>query len=164
MMAVELKKPEPVNDRCAKCQQPLFCERCNTHPTHKPYPKQAISQLVREIAPTAKWLFESLDKARNTLLHGGRLNSIESELPCTTEYLIDTLAKLTREILWRDMKKRLASGHPPRLHMTAPSTYLHYDLHAAVAIKSDLGAKRGEKPDIRKAPEISVTFTAVPEK
>ena len=45
LVAQITKEPDKVNDLCAVCNQPLYCQTCATHSKHKPYAKQAIKQL-----------------------------------------------------------------------------------------------------------------------
>ena len=39
-------------DKCPQCKSPLYCESCETHPTHRPYAKQAIRALIQAVAKT----------------------------------------------------------------------------------------------------------------
>lgn len=47
LVAIETKAPDPVPDACPKCRGPLYRKVCDLHPTHRPYPKQAIQALFR---------------------------------------------------------------------------------------------------------------------
>jgi hypothetical protein len=56
-----------VHDKCPKCGGMLYCEACNDHPKHRPYPKQAIRELIDSIVgKKGKNFFNAFDKARNT--------------------------------------------------------------------------------------------------
>jgi hypothetical protein len=96
LAAQMLKQPAKVPSKCPHCQEPLYCQKCRKHPVHRPFPAQAISQLIERVHPeNANEIFDTLGKIRHTLVHGDRLRSIESELPCTTEEAINTLAFIT---------------------------------------------------------------------
>ena len=46
-IVAEFQKPtEKVHDKCPHCQSPLYCEKCEKHPEHRPYAKQAIRALM----------------------------------------------------------------------------------------------------------------------
>jgi hypothetical protein len=49
ILAEYQKAPEKVTDKCPHCRSSLYCETCKTHPTHRPYPKQAIRALIQGV-------------------------------------------------------------------------------------------------------------------
>jgi len=36
---------QKVADKCSRCHEPLFCQKCNEVPYHRPYPIQAIEKI-----------------------------------------------------------------------------------------------------------------------
>lgn len=45
------KSTEKVHDKCPHCQSKLYCEKCEKHPSHRPYAKQAIRALMKAADP-----------------------------------------------------------------------------------------------------------------
>src|SRR6202049_2203875 len=43
------KSTEKGPDACPICRSPLYCETCKMHPTHRPYAKQAIRELLKAV-------------------------------------------------------------------------------------------------------------------
>src|SRR5579862_8623776 len=76
------KSTERVADVCPKCRSPLYCETCQTQPTHRPYAKQAIRALLKAVdGDCDDATIDRLDKTRNSLMHGSTLKEIEDSLP-----------------------------------------------------------------------------------
>jgi len=49
-IVAEYQKPsEKISDKCPRCGSPLYCDSCEAHPTHRPYPKQAIRALMQAL-------------------------------------------------------------------------------------------------------------------
>jgi hypothetical protein len=102
--AQTLKRPEKVNSKCPQCHQKLYCETCQKHPTHRPFPADAIRQVVERVHPhNCAEVFETLQKMRHTLMHGERLEAVADELPCTEEQAVNKLAygKRLLKAVWR---------------------------------------------------------------
>jgi hypothetical protein len=92
------KSTEKVADTCPKCRSPLYCETCQTHPTHRPYAKQAIRTLLKAVdANCDDATIDRLDKTRNSLMHGSTLKEIEDSMPEPHEQIVDVLGHL----LWK---------------------------------------------------------------
>jgi hypothetical protein len=92
------KSTEKVPDACPKCRSPLYCETCQTHPTHRPYAKQAIRDLLKAVDQNCDdETIARLDKTRNSLMHGATLKEIEATLSQPHEQIVDVLGRL----LWR---------------------------------------------------------------
>lgn len=101
IVAQALKTTEKRNSQCPRCHGRLYCEACKTHPTHRPYPGEAIRDLVGRVDPAhGSDVFETLQKVRHTLLHGNRIESIVAELPCNPQQAVDTLARVTWWAIW----------------------------------------------------------------
>ena len=124
----EFQKPtKRVHDKCSKCQSALYCEKCDDHPTHKPYAKQAIRQLMMESDKTCdEAIVTMLDETRNNLLHGSTLKEIESKLPEPHESVVNVLGKILWWALVHQFPREMFDG---TLILDSPSTYLHYKLN-----------------------------------
>ncbi|MEZ5654389.1 MAG: hypothetical protein R3E04_00635 [Sphingobium sp.] len=131
----EFQKPKvKVNDKCPHCQSPLYCEKCETHPQHRPYAKQAIRALLIEADNECdEATVALLDKTRNSLMHGATLREIERSLPDPHESVVDTLGKLLFKALVRQFPVEMFDGS---LMMGVPNTYLHYTATAVAHIQT----------------------------
>jgi hypothetical protein len=95
VVALVVKTAAPVPDKCPKCRTPLFCPACNASHLHRPYPKQAIEELFqRLIKDTPDDFFKQVSRARNMLMHGEELRSIEEELRVEFATLVDKMGRL----------------------------------------------------------------------
>ena len=93
--AEALKGNDKVPSKCPRCHGKLYCENCQEHPLHRRYPGEAIHQVVERVQPqNVDEIFKTLQSIRHTLMHGGRIASIDS-LPCTAEEAVDKLAWIT---------------------------------------------------------------------
>ena len=92
------KSTDKVPDKCPKCQSPLYCKSCKTHPVHRPYARQAIRALLKAADKECdEATIERLVKTRNSLMHGSTLKEIEDSLPQPHEQIVDVLGRL----LWK---------------------------------------------------------------
>lgn len=90
------KGTEKIPSKCPKCKQPLFCECCGEHPTHRRYAGEAIQQLIARVQQiNSDEVFKTLQIIRHTLMHGGRISSVLNQLPCTDEEAVNKLAFVT---------------------------------------------------------------------
>ncbi len=122
ILAEHQKSPEKVNDKCPVCKSGLYCETCKTHPTHKPYPKQAIRDLIEAVdAACDEQTVDALDKTRNALMHGATLTEIEKSLPKPGEDMVDVLGRILFMALVHQFPKELFQE---KIHMGSPSTYI----------------------------------------
>ena len=116
------KSSAKVNDKCPVCKTALYCESCETHPTHKPYPKQAIRDLIVAVdASCDGQTIDALDKTRNALMHGATLKEVEKSLPKAGEDMVDVLGRILFMALVRQFPKELFKE---KIHMGSPSTYI----------------------------------------
>jgi hypothetical protein len=131
----EFQKPSAkVNDKCPSCQSALYCEKCDTHPTHRPYPKQAIRTLLMSVDKNCdEATVTLLEKTRNSLMHGATLKEIESSLPDPHESVVDTLGKLLWKALVHQFPREMFDGS---LVMGQPSTYIDYKTNAVGHIQT----------------------------
>lgn len=86
------KATEKVNDACPKCRGNLFCNACNAFPTHRPYPKQAIQQLLEKTMNAGGAEFFALaSDVRNAIMHGEDVSAIERDRGIELASLVNTL-------------------------------------------------------------------------
>jgi hypothetical protein len=158
-----LKSTDRAPSRCPVCRGPLYCERCETHPTHRPYPGEAIRQVIARVqAENPGEIFETLQKIRHTLMHGDRLATIEHELPCTTDQAVTKLAQVT----WNAIAALFdtpTGAVPNQLMFGQPDTVLRHTLVARVDVLTELLADH-ENPRIENFPNFnfSVDFRMSP--
>lgn len=127
------KSTDKVNDKCPTCKSPLYCEVCSTHPTHKPYAKQAIATLLKTVDKNCNdEVFERLDKTRNGLMHGKTLKEIwrEDKEP---EQIVDVLGALVFKALLFQFPRAWFDGS---INMVIPSTYIHRRLSAVAHVQT----------------------------
>ncbi len=134
LVAEHQKSPEKVPDRCPQCRSPLYCETCKTHPTHKPYSKQAIEALLKAIDKECDdATIERLDKTRNSLMHGSTLKEIEDSLPQPHEQIVDVLGRLLWKALIYQFPHEMFDG---TMKMGYPSTYVNRSVGAIAHIET----------------------------
>lgn len=134
-IVAEFQKPtEKVHDRCPHCQSPLYCEKCEKHPEHRPYARQAIRALLKAADQECDdATVNLLDKTRNSLMHGSTLREIESNLPDPHEHVVDILGRILWKALIMQFPKEMFDG---TLTMGVPSTYVHYKANAVAHIQT----------------------------
>lgn len=134
ILAEYQKSPEKVPDRCPRCRSPLFCESCKLHPEHRPYAKQAIVALLKDVdSGCTDATIAILDKARNSLMHGTTLREVEAELPNPHEHIVDVLGQLVWSALIRQFPKEIFDGNTV---MCFPSTFVHYSARGIAHIQT----------------------------
>ena len=102
-----VKDKGKIKSKCPKCQNELWCENCGNHPEHKPFPAEAIRELIaRTHSDGGEEISRTLAKIRNTLMHGGRIEQLSETLPCTAPQAINKMALVT----WRAIRLMLNSG------------------------------------------------------
>jgi hypothetical protein len=118
-----------VNDTCPVCRSALYCETCKDHPKHWPYEKQKIRALIQAVDKECdEKKLEMLEKARNTLMHGGTLKEIEEKLPDPKEEIVDTLGKIVFLALLNQFPRELMVEKAKDLKFLSPSTFIHKTL------------------------------------
>lgn len=98
------KDNKQTSDTCAKCHSPLYCEKCQAYPTHKPYPKQIIKNMISHEMKDDGATFERLNEVRNGLAHGESLHAIVPDDGEKAE-LINIAGQLALFIICRAMAK-----------------------------------------------------------
>lgn len=136
-LLAQLGKPtEKVNDLCSKCKSPLYCEKCADHPTHRPYPKQAILSLFKRIIsdePDA--FFEKANKFRNCMMHGDDLKVVEAALGVEFNGVVDDLGKVAWHAIYRAISGAF-NGSPPQGPFAALVTNVY--VHRYLSVAADL--------------------------
>jgi hypothetical protein len=132
LVAEFLKSTDRVHDKCSRCHNPLYCENCEEHPTHRPYAKQAIhSAILSANKGISKKILSNLDETRNGLMHGRTMEEIESDLPILSNNIVDILGDIVRCVLLSSFKKDVSMP----ITLWEPSTYLSYRQQAVVQLE-----------------------------
>lgn len=126
------KESDPVNDLCAACKSPLYCEKCDTHPMHKPYPKQIIKSMITREANDNGETFDKLNGVRNSLAHG---NPLVATVPDEDERadLVDLVGRAAFHIIFRSLAKRAGELE---VAIGMANTYTKMRMGAAAYIQS----------------------------
>lgn len=95
LVAELTKDPSRVPDLCPKCRTAVFCSACSTTPTHRPFPKQAIQQLVeRTLLDKPDEAFTKFLDVRNQLLHGEEVRDVEKSLSISMAEVVDQIGRV----------------------------------------------------------------------
>jgi hypothetical protein len=158
LIAQNAKDPTPVPDKCPNCQGPLFCETCQTVPTHRPYQKQAIEQLfIKTCADKldGALFFRHASGARNLLMHGDEVKSIEQSLGLDFGELVDKMGNLAWTCILNQFVRVLIGKRPMFLQ---PNHYVYMTVggsaHINVGFKPDF-----DNPDPANFPKIDFKMT-----
>lgn len=117
LIAQIMKTVTPVPDRCPKCREPMFCPTCNASHMHRPYPKQAVEALFqRLVRGNPQAFYKQAFRARNMLLHGDEIRSIEQELAIEFSHLVDNMGRLAWTAILNQFAPALARTRPHFLH------------------------------------------------
>ncbi|WP_126452461.1 methylamine utilization protein MauJ [Sulfuriflexus mobilis] len=148
------KKSEKVNDACPKCGQALFCESCNEHPKHKPYPKQAIKHLLSiMISDYTDDIFDTLNKIRNALMHGDDIKQIEESLELEFSKYVDKIGQIAWVSLFNTFANSFEEPVKKQLNLIQVNIYSHMTLTTNVVLvfksKDPDGPKIEELPDLK---------------
>jgi len=140
------KDVSKIPDSCPHCHGPLYCQTCEKIPTHRPYSKQAIRQLIANIFTytprailvtdfSAEEFFNLVDSTRNALMHGKHMDEIEKSLPCPFNVLSDLMGKVS----WAGIARSFRV--PENTLVNIPSTYIHQRMKAKLDLR--VSAKKG---------------------
>jgi hypothetical protein len=134
LIAIARKSTDKVNDKCPHCQSALYCEKCEIHPMHRPYEKQAIRTLMQSVDKTCDdAIADRLEKARNTLMHGGTLREIQEHLPKPHEEIVDVLGRIVFKVLINEFPRETFLE---KLSIASPSTYIHRTLSGIAHVQT----------------------------
>ena len=148
LIAVATRSTERVPDKCQQCCNDLYCTTCGQVPTHRPFPKKAIEDLLSRICPDGVGL-DQLFIVRNALLHGERerpLKKIRTTYPDVEfHHIVDMAGKLAWTAILNAF--RLPPGtHQPEFLMV--NTYVNWKLtakaHITIGTTSDPNKPRLE--------------------
>jgi hypothetical protein len=92
ILAENSKGAEAIAIPCGKCGRPLVCE-CGAQVVRKPMPKDAINQLISNIGWPPEFSKPLFD-ARNALMHGASVETVEKVTGESMAALMDTLGEL----------------------------------------------------------------------
>lgn len=158
--AQKLKSVEKKYSECPRCHGKLYCEVCEKHPMHRPYPGEAIEQLVRQLHPQSpEEIFATLQKIRHTIMHGERIESVEHELPCSAEQAINKLANITWNALGM-LFDPPQLGAPVQLAFGIPDSFVRKTMVMGVNIRTTVPNQGGTTgvPDLDRFPKIEVSL------
>lgn len=138
LLASHGKDATPVNDLCAVCRTPLYCESCGTHPAHRPYQKQAIEKLIHAFSgEKGEEISERLFKVRNMLLHGSTRNPIELSIDGKLEDCVEEIAQVTKRGIFYLLRGDLANvTEKDRFEMLSLEGYAYMTLGIHTLVSS----------------------------
>lgn len=152
-LAEKDKAPTKVPDQCPNCKSPLYCKTCNETPMHRPYPKQAIEQLIKKVVKgDPEKLYDMLTEVRHALLHGNDTDEIEKSLPVDMSQLVDNLG----QTVWTALINSF--NVPPRtssLTFLRTNTYSHRELVIKTVMRVGSGSRKDE-PQIEDVSKLEV--------
>ncbi len=150
------KDRTPVPDLCPRCRNPLYCQKCQETPQHKPYEKQAIEQLIRDNVQgeNIDTLIDTTFKIRNSLLHGETIQNIEKNIPYKSIQVINFLGKTVWIILLNLIRKALRDeGKSSMFKLFEVNNFLHYLLKTET-VGSINRPECADDPQIEKIPPV----------
>lgn len=158
VLAPLFRENEQISDKCTRCHSPLYCEKCQTHPTHKPYPKQVIEEMISHESRDDGTTFKKLYEVRNGLAHGEALNTLVSDDEEKIK-LINVVGQLALIITCRAMAKTTGE-----IHFTGSmaSTYAKSSMGACARIRTVFPVGEDGLP-IPSGVQISLTRSESPE-
>ena len=165
LLASHGKDAKPVNDLCAICRSPLYCERCDAHPTHRPYQKQVIEQLIHAFAgEKGEAISERLFKVRNLLMHGSTRNQIELSIDGKLEDCVEEIAQITKRGILHLLQGDLAKvTEKDSFEMLLLEGYAHMTLSIHTLMSSSSIPPDLDMLDRLAMPKIGLVFSEKPE-
>ena len=159
LLAQHKKPTNKAHDRCPICRGPLYCQVCNSHPMHRPYPRQAIESTWETLAPDAVGLLRTISEARNRILHGEPEGSIEATVGVPLHELVDPLAKVTWTGLISAVFAALPDDKRPSSGaVSVANTFVRWELTAILRISTVIPMGPSGGPDIELLTGISASF------
>lgn len=157
-IAQHLKPQEDVPDRCQQCGTELFCAKCEAISAHRPFPKQAIEQIIKQrVKGDADKLFDILSKYRNGLLHGEEVDDIQEKVRLPLVKAVDCLGKVVFAAILNSFK---APSPPKPLRLIEVSTYAHHELVGTAVMSMGSSSDDVNNPKIEnfRGTKITVEF------
>lgn len=128
-LAEHVKPSEEVNDICQKCKSPLYCEKCKTHPTHKPFAGKVVRQLIRQVEPKIdEKVINAIIAARHGLAHGTAFSDLQLENDNQQFTIVDVLGFAVLKLLidqYRPYLKQVKLGIPSTYIQRTITAYSH---------------------------------------
>lgn len=150
------KGTEKVPSKCPQCKNPLYCEKCATHPVHKKYEGEAIKDAIcRHVSGDGEDIFKTLQKIRHTILHGDRISSVIDSLSCSQEEAVNALGHITQSALL-DIFTAHNKDAPSEVMLARADDItrkkLIVSMHASVGMGGDI-----DNPTFKDIPNIQVS-------
>jgi hypothetical protein len=161
LIAQVIKEPTPVSDKCPTCANPLYCPHCNATPLHRPYPKQAIEQLFHKyINDKPAEFYNVANEARNLLLHGEEVSTVEARHGIEFSRLVNDVGRLAYISIINQFVPVLVNRQPTPMFLQA-SHYVRMNMsgvaHFQIGFTPDL-----QNPDPALFPKVQMTVDRVP--
>jgi hypothetical protein len=155
LIAQIIKNVTPVPDRCPQCHGPLYCPACNATHMHRPFPKQAVEQVFRRyVKDGADEFFKEAMRARNMLLHGDEVHSIEAELGIEFHKLVDSMGHLAWAAIFDQFVPAMAGTKPSFLTKNIyVGMNIHFHADVQVGFTPDF-----DNPDPTTFPKIQLSM------
>ena len=150
------KDAKKVNDLCAQCRQPLYCENCKTHPVHKPYTKQAIHHLFQlMISDKPDEAFKVLNDIRNALMHGDDIKLIEENKNIDFPTYVDKLGHLAWVSIFNTIMSSFKEKKQIKLNLIQAESFCLQTMtvHTHISFSSP----DPENPKVEDIPNIEVS-------
>lgn len=161
LLAAHGKDTTNVNDLCAICRNPLYCETCDTHPKHRPYQKQAIEQMIHAIVrEKGEETSERLFKVRNMLMHGSTRPQIDAEIDGELADSVEDIARITKQAIFSLLQNNLAKTlGKERFDMLLLEGYAHTTIGLHVLMSSSSIPPELDMLDRLAMPKIDMVFS-----
>jgi len=154
LVAELIKDPERVPDLCPKCRAALFCPSCQTTPTHRPFPKQAINQLIdRLVLDKPDEAFGRFLDVRNKLLHGEEIRDIETALSISMPDVVDEIG----QVAWKALLYSFGSAVDGTRDFLQVNSYTHKVLRYKCYLIVGAGADP-DNPRVEDLPSIQISL------
>lgn len=151
-----LQKNRKINDACPKCGEALYCETCNSHPKHKPYPKQAIKHLLSlMVSENSDEIFKILNKIRNALMHGDDIKDIEASLDIEFSDYVNKIGQIAWVSLFNTFANSFDEPIKKQLNLIRVNIYSHMTLTTNVVLS--FRGKDPNDPKIEELPNLEVS-------
>jgi methylamine utilization protein MauJ len=124
------KSADRVRDACPRCKGDLFCQTCNEHPAHRPYPKQAIRHLLDQTMNAgASEFFDLTNDIRNAIMHGEDIAAIEKHRSVELAAIVNTLGGIAWTALLNKFLRRPEDRERVKnLSLLETNMYVHQEL------------------------------------
>ena len=156
LLSQTYKKTEKVNDACPKCGEALYCEACDNHPKHKPYPKQAIKHLLSlMVNDKPDDAFKILNQIRNSLMHGDDIKDIEESLDIEFSDYVNKIGQIAWVTLFNAFSNSFEEPIKKQLNLIRVNIYSHMTLTTNVTLV--FRSKDLNNPKIEDLPNLEVS-------